>query len=90
MRKDAGRITRSQAMMNLNTIDTIGSGVKRAFRIRRDRIFPLPTYDRSEPERVKVLFFCQVLDPNYTWSLMSQTTLDVIALDKVQKGLPIS
>ncbi len=78
----------AQAMVNLNMIDTIGSGIKRTFRIQRDRNFPMPTYDLSEPERVKVRLIGQILDPNYTRMLMSQTNLDlldVIALDKVQK-----
>jgi ATP-dependent DNA helicase RecG len=82
----------AQAMVNLNMIDTIGSGIKRTFRIQRDRNFPMPTYDLSEPERVKVRLIGQILDPNYTRMLMSQTDLDlfdVIALDKVQKGCPI-
>lgn len=83
----------AQAMVSLNMIDTIGSGIKRTFRIQRDRNFPMPTYDFSEPERVKVRLIGQILDPNYTRMLMSQNTLDlldVIALDKVQKGLPIT
>jgi ATP-dependent DNA helicase RecG len=83
----------AQAMVNLNMIDTIGSGIKRTFRIQRDRNFPMPTYDLSEPERVKVRLIGQILDPNYTRMLMSQTNLDlldVIALDKVQKGLAIT
>ncbi len=83
----------AQAMVNLNMIDTIGSGIKRTFRIQRDRNFPMPTYDLSEPERVRVRLIGQILDPNYTRMLMSQTNLDlldVIALDKVQKGQPIS
>ncbi|MCU0719339.1 MAG: hypothetical protein MUC83_06530 [Pirellula sp.] len=48
----------------------------------------MPTYDLTEPERVKVRLIGQILDPNYTRMLMSQTNLDlldVIALDKVQK-----
>lgn len=83
----------AQAMVNLNMIDTIGSGIKRTFQIQRDRNFPLPTYDLTEPERVKVRLIGQILDPNYTRMLMSQTNLgllDVIALDKVQKRVPIS
>jgi len=83
----------AQAMVNLNMIDTIGSGIKRAFRIQRDRNFPMPTYDLSDPERVKVRLIGQILDPNYTRMLMSQAgldLLDVIALDKVQKGQAIS
>ncbi|MCM2371080.1 RNA-binding domain-containing protein [Aporhodopirellula aestuarii] len=83
----------AQAMVNLNMIDTIGSGIKRTLRIQRDRNFPLPTYDLSDPERVKVRLIGQILDPNYTRMLMSQTgldLLDVIALDKVQKAQPIN
>jgi len=80
------------AMVNLNMIDTIGSGIRRSFGIQRDRNFPMPTYDLSEPSRVKVRVIGQILDPNYTRMLMSQTNLDlldIIALDKVQKGMPL-
>jgi ATP-dependent DNA helicase RecG len=82
-----------EAMVNLNMIDTIGSGIRRSFRIQRDRNFPMPTFDLSEPGRVKVRVFGQILDPNYTRMLMRQTNLDlleVIALDKVQKRQSIS
>lgn len=81
------------AMVNLNMIDTIGSGIRRSFGIQRERNFPMPTYDLSEPGKVKVRVIGQILDPNYTRMLMSQTNLDlldVIALDKVQKGLTIT
>jgi ATP-dependent DNA helicase RecG len=80
-------------MVNLNMIDTIGSGIRRSFGIQRDRNFPMPTYDLTEPERVKVRLIGQILDPNYTRMLMSQTSLhllDVISLDKVQKRVPLS
>jgi ATP-dependent DNA helicase RecG len=82
----------AQAMVNLNMIDTIGSGIKRTFRIQRDRNFPMPSYDLSDPKRVKVNLFGRILDPNYTRMLMSQTDLDlldVIALDKVQKQVAL-
>jgi ATP-dependent DNA helicase RecG len=80
------------AMVNLNMIDTIGSGIRRSFGIQRERNFPMPTYDLSESGKVKVRVIGQILDPNYTRMLMSQTNLDlldVIALDKVQKKQPI-
>lgn len=80
------------AMVNLNMIDTIGSGIRRSYRIQRERNFPLPTYDLGEPRRVKVRVIGQILDANYTRMLMTQTDLDlwdVISLDKVQKELPI-
>lgn len=76
------------AMVNLNMIDTIGSGIRRSFGIQRERNFPMPTYDLSEPGKVKVRVIGQILDVKYTRMLMTQTNLDlldVIALDKVQK-----
>jgi ATP-dependent DNA helicase RecG len=81
------------AMVNLNMIDTIGSGIRRSFGIQRERNFPMPTYDLNESGKVKVRVIGQILDPNYTRMLMSQTNLDlldVIALDKVQKGITIT
>lgn len=44
----------ADAMVNLNMIDTIGSGIKRMFTKQRQRYFPMPDYDLSETGRVKV------------------------------------
>ncbi|MEW6378996.1 MAG: RNA-binding domain-containing protein [bacterium] len=84
----------ANAMVNLNMIDTIGSGIRRIFEKQRQRFFPLPDYDLSEqPERVEVRLFGKVLDENYTRLLVKGTNLDlmdVIALDKVQKKRPLT
>ena len=83
----------AEAMVNLNMIDTIGSGIKRMFTKQRDRNFPMPDYDLSEPGRVKVRIIGKVIDEKYTRMLMARTDLDlmeVIALDKVQKKKPLS
>ena len=77
------------AMVNLNMIDTIGSGIKRAFTLQRERNFPLPSYDLTQENRIQARLIGQILDANYTRMLINQTELpllDVIALDKVQKG----
>ncbi|MCX7665392.1 MAG: putative DNA binding domain-containing protein [Gemmataceae bacterium] len=77
-----------QAMVNLNMIDTIGSGIKRMFRKQKDRFLPMPDYDLSEPDRVKVKIIGKILDERFTKLLMTRTDLelsDVILLDKVQK-----
>jgi ATP-dependent DNA helicase RecG len=82
-----------EAMVNLNMIDSVGSGIKRMFRMQRERFFPLPDYDLAEPGRVKVRIFGKVLDEKYTRMLIHRRDLDlahVIALDKVQKGRPLS
>lgn len=83
----------AEAMVNLNMIDTIGSGIKRMFTKQRQRYFPLPDYDLSEPGRVKVRIIGKLIDEKYTRMLMQRTDLDlmdVIGLDKVQKGKPVT
>jgi ATP-dependent DNA helicase RecG len=82
----------TEAMVNLNMIDTIGSGIKRMFKKQRQRNFPMPDYDLGEPGRVKVRIIGKIIDEKYTRMLMARTDLellDVIALDKVQKGKTI-
>ncbi len=83
----------AEAMVNLNMIDTQGGGIKRMFQKQRQRFFPMPDYDLSEPERVKLTLRGRVLDERYTRMLMARTDLDlglIILLDKVQKRQRIS
>jgi len=83
----------AQAMVNLNMIDTIGSGIRRMFQKQKQRFFPLPDYDLSHSERVNVEISGKVLDENYTQMLSNKIDLDletVILLDKVQKGIKIT
>ncbi len=78
----------AQAMVSLNMIDTIGSGIKRVFRTQRQRFFPMPDYDLSDADRVQVRLYGNILDEAYTQTLIEYPDLDlvdVIALDKVQK-----
>lgn len=82
----------AEAMVNLNMIDTIGSGIKRMFIEQRKRFFPLPDFDFSEPSKVVVKIPGRIWDENYTRLLMNKTDLSlktVILLDRVQKALPI-
>lgn len=81
------------AMVEFNMIDTIGSGIPKAFNIQRARGFPLPDYDLSEAQRVVVTLYGKVLDENYTRTLLAKTDLplaDVVALDKVQKRIKLT
>ncbi|MDP3396427.1 MAG: putative DNA binding domain-containing protein [Methanoregula sp.] len=83
----------AQAMVNLNMIDTIGSGIKRMFRLQRERNFPLPDYNLSVAGKVSVRLTGKIIDPKYTRMLVRRKDLDmpdVIALDKVQKGQRLS
>jgi len=81
------------AMVNLNMIDTIGSGIKKMFNLQKNRSFPLPDYDLSDKTRVSVRIYGKILDANYTRLLISDPELDmmtVMSLDKVQKRKPIT
>lgn len=83
----------AQAMVGLQMIDTIGSGIKRIFQAQKKRSFPLPDFDLTAPNEVKVVISNKVLDERYTRMLLARADLDlwdVIALDKVQKGLPLT
>jgi ATP-dependent DNA helicase RecG len=82
----------SQAMVNLNMIDTQGGGIKRMFQTQMKRFFPLPDYNLSDPIRVVVTVRGTILNEQYTRMLMERTDLDlwaVILLDKIQKGISI-
>lgn len=83
----------AEAMVNFNMIDTIGSGIKKMFFLQRERFFPLPDFDLSENNKVKVKITGKILDENYTKMLIHNTDFDldtVILLDKVQKRKGIS
>ena len=80
------------AMVNLYMIDTNAMGIPTMFEIQQKRYFPLPSYDLSEPNRVKVKVYGKILDPNYTRLLNADRDLDiqtVFLLDKIQKKEPI-
>ncbi|MCK9325630.1 MAG: putative DNA binding domain-containing protein [Bacteroidales bacterium] len=83
----------ANAMVELNMIDTIGSGIKRMFRKQWDRNFPMPDYVLDEDEMVRVIIHGRVIDERYTRMLIKRkdlTLMDVITLDKVQKGCPVT
>lgn len=82
-----------QAMTQLNMIDHLGYGIERMNRSQAERYLPLPDYDLSEPGLVKLTIYGSVVDESYTRMLMRNSELpfeDVLALDRVQKGIPIS
>ena len=83
----------ADAMVNLNMIDTIGSGIKRMFLKQKERFFPMPDFDLSTPKKVAVRIAGRIWDVNYTKLLMIKTDLDlkmVVLLDRVQKNLTIT
>ena len=83
----------ANAMVNLNMIDTVGSGIRRIYDIQKEKFFPMPDYDLSEYNRVKVTLYGKIIDEKYSKILFEKTNLDideVMLLDRVQKGYEIT
>ena len=85
----------TEAMVELNMIDTIGSGIRRMFKKQQKRYMPMPDYDISTTpeEMVRVILYGKILDERYTKLLMRQTDLnldEIVLLDKLQKKVRIS
>lgn len=77
----------SQAMTELNMVDSLGIGISQIYKTQARRYFPLPDYGLSQ-DAVSL----KVVDPAYTRLLIQKTDLpisDILALDRIQKGLPI-
>ncbi len=82
----------AHAMVGLNMIDTIGSGIKRMFVIQKNKFFPLPDYDLSD-HKVSVKITGKVVDTNYARRLAEIPDLslhDIMLLDKVAKQKVLS
>ena len=74
-------------------IDTVGSGIRRVYDIQKKKFFPMPDYDLSEDNRVKVILYGKIIDEKYSKILFEKTNLDidkVMLLDRVQKSYPIT
>ncbi|HEX2867314.1 MAG TPA: RNA-binding domain-containing protein [Ignavibacteriales bacterium] len=82
----------ARAMVNLNMIDTIGSGIKRMFTVQSKRFFPMPDYDLTGG-RVTARLTGKILDMDYVKILSRNPDLtleEIILLDKVQKKKELS
>lgn len=79
----------TQAMAELNMIDTMGYGIYEMYKEQARRYFPMPDYDLSESGVVKLKIYGKVIDPAYSLLLIQNKELtlkDIIALDHIQKG----
>lgn len=82
----------AQAMTELNMIDTMGYGIHEMYRSQARRYLPMPDYSLEEPNLVRLTVYGGVVDPAYSRLLMQKTGLpftDILALDRVQKNLPL-
>lgn len=82
-----------QAMTELNMIDTMGYGIHKMHSRQAERYLPMPDYDLSEENTVRITIHGGVVDPAYSRQLMREEGLsfeNVLALDRVQKKLKIT
>lgn len=82
-----------EAMTELNLIDQMGYGIDRMVQDQVGRFLPLPDFDLSTDGEVKLTIPCGVIDESYSQLLIVRTDLpleDLLALDRVRKGLDIS
>ncbi|MBK9617441.1 MAG: putative DNA binding domain-containing protein [Uliginosibacterium sp.] len=84
----------ADAMVQMQLIDTIGSGIRRMFQTQRSRFFPMPDYliDR-ERQRVEARIPGRLIDERYTFALIQHPSLslhEVMLLDRVQKKAEIT
>ncbi|MCD4814168.1 putative DNA binding domain-containing protein [bacterium] len=83
----------AQAMVSLDMIDTLGMGIRRMFHEQRKRFMPMPEYDLSDRNNVKMIIPGTIINENYTRILIEKKDLeltDVLALDRIQKKQKIS
>lgn len=83
----------ADTMVKFHMIDTAAMGIRRVYRIQKEKFFPLPDYDLSKPNQVSVTIFGKVLNDNYMHLLFEHPEFDlqtVFLLDQVQKGNRLS
>ena len=79
----------ADAMVKFHMIDTATSGIKKVYRIQKEKFFPMPDYVLTTVNQVSVKVYGKVLDDSYTHILFEHPELDletVFLLDQVQKG----
>lgn len=80
-------------MVKFHMIDTATMGIRRVFRIQKEKYFPLPDYDFDVSNQVSVTIYGKIWNNDYMHILYNHSELDletVFLLDRVQKGLSIS
>ena len=83
----------AQAMVSLGMIDRLGYGIHTMYVAQRERFFPLPDYQLSEPQKVVLQIYGHAIDENYSKLLIERKDLSldkVVLLDKVQKKQDIN
>lgn len=83
----------AETMVKLNMIDTQSMGIRKVYRIQKEKYFPMPDYDLNTFNQINVTVYGRVLNDNYTKVLFEHPEFDietVYLIDQVQKGKSIS
>ena len=83
----------ADTMVKFHMIDTAAMGIRRVFRIQREKYFPMPDYDLSVQNEIRVTVYGKVLNETYMHILFDRPDLDlqtVFLLDQVAKGVHLS
>lgn len=83
----------SNAMVNLKMVDSQGFGIHDMYIHQRERFLPMPDYDCSSESHVVLEIPGQVINREYSETLMENASLDlltVVLLDRVQRGKPLT
>lgn len=83
----------AEAMVMFKMIDTETTGIRRVFHIQREKFFPLPDYDITSNDHVKVSIYGKEINEKFTYLLHDNDDLNLVTvylLDQVQKGKAIS
>ena len=79
----------ADTMVKFHMIDTAAMGIRRVYRIQKEKYFPLPDFDLTKQNQVNVTVFGKILNDNYMHLLYEHPEFDlhtVFLLDQVQKG----
>lgn len=82
----------ARAMVGLQMVDTIGSGIRKMFNFQRQRLFPLPDYS-IENNRVQVTIIGKIVNLEYANILARKADLSLVeveALNRIQLNHPVT
>ena len=79
-------------MSSFYMIDTASMGIRKVYKIQKEKFFPMPDFDFSRQGEVSVAVYGKVLNENYTRILFENPDFDldtVYIIDRIQKNEPI-
>ena len=76
----------ANAMVELNMVDTIGSGIRKMFNSQLRRLFPMPDYDFSD-NKIQVTIVGHILDLDYSMLLAKHRERTLSELEMINRVL---